>query len=84
MLRPIELGEPLITDAQIQERVGSLAEEIRSDYAKADLPLSVIVVLKGACFFAIDLMIQRRGLDRRGSTSQRHHAPGSRDQCFAD
>jgi hypoxanthine phosphoribosyltransferase len=56
MLRPIELGEPLITAAQIQERVGSLAEEIRSDYAQADLPLSVIVVLKGACFFAIDLM----------------------------
>jgi hypoxanthine phosphoribosyltransferase len=56
VLRPIELGEPLITAQQLHERVASLAEEIRADYAEAPLPLSVIVVLKGACFFAVDLL----------------------------
>jgi hypoxanthine phosphoribosyltransferase len=56
VLRPIELDQPLITASQIQERVAAMAEEIRADYALAPLPLSVIVVLKGACFFAIDLM----------------------------
>jgi hypoxanthine phosphoribosyltransferase len=56
VLPPIELQEPLISADQIQARVTSLAEEIRVDYAPATLPLSVIVVLKGACFFAIDLL----------------------------
>lgn len=56
MLPPIELREPLISAEQLEERVASLAEEIRADYAQAALPLSVIVVLKGACFFAIDLL----------------------------
>jgi hypoxanthine phosphoribosyltransferase len=56
VLPPIELQEPLISADQIQARVTSLAEEIRADYAQATLPLSVIVVLKGACFFAIDLL----------------------------
>lgn len=56
MLPPIELQEPLISAEQLEIRVASLAEEIRADYAQATLPLSVIVVLKGACFFAIDLL----------------------------
>lgn len=56
MLPPIELQAPLITAQQLQERVASLAAEIHTDYAQAPLPLSVVVVLKGACFFAIDLL----------------------------
>lgn len=61
MLRPVELEKPLITAPQIQERVAALAEEIRRDFAATRLPISVIVVLKGACFFAIDLL---KHLDR--------------------
>jgi hypoxanthine phosphoribosyltransferase len=56
VLPPIELQEPLISAEQIEARVASLADEIHSDYVGASLPLSVIVVLKGACFFAIDLL----------------------------
>jgi hypoxanthine phosphoribosyltransferase len=56
MLPPIELEEPLITADALQERVASLAAEIRADYRDAPKPLSVIVVLKGACFFAVDLL----------------------------
>jgi hypoxanthine phosphoribosyltransferase len=56
MLPPIELEEPLITAEALQERVASLAAEIRADYRDAPNPLSVIVVLKGACFFAVDLL----------------------------
>lgn len=56
MLPPIELEEPLITAEALQARVASLAAEIRADYRDAAQPLSVIVVLKGACFFAVDLL----------------------------
>jgi|SRR5437588_3273143 len=56
MLPPIKLEEPLITAEALQERVASLAAEIRADYQDASHPLSVIVVLKGACFFAVDLL----------------------------
>jgi hypoxanthine phosphoribosyltransferase len=56
MLPPIELEEPLITAEALQARVASLATEIRADYRDATQPLSVIVVLKGACFFAVDLL----------------------------
>jgi hypoxanthine phosphoribosyltransferase len=56
MLPPIELQDPLITAEQLQERVASLAAEIRADYGLVTQPLSVIVVLKGACFFAVDLL----------------------------
>ena len=56
MLQPIELGRPLITAEQIEARVTTLAAEIRRDYSDAALPLSVIVVLKGACVFAVDLL----------------------------
>jgi hypoxanthine phosphoribosyltransferase len=36
--------------------VRELAAQINSDFGSTDRPLSVIVVLKGACFFAIDLL----------------------------
>lgn len=53
---PIEVGPPLITADQIQQRVGELAAEINAHYKDTDRPLSVITVLKGACFFAVDLL----------------------------
>ena len=56
MREPIELTRPLITADQISARTGELAEVINKTYADNDRPLSVIVVLKGACFFAIDLL----------------------------
>lgn len=56
MLPPIELQEPLIPAEELQARVAALAHEIHADYADSLRPLSVIVVLKGACFFAIDLL----------------------------
>lgn len=52
----VEIGEPLITAEDIQRRVAELAEAIHRDYEGSPRPLSVIVVLKGACFFAIDLL----------------------------
>ena len=56
MTGAIEVGEPLITRAQIERRVRELAEEINGDFAGYGRPLSVIIVLKGACFFAVDLL----------------------------
>src|ERR1700694_4919238 len=56
MSAPIVLRRRLISAAQISERIGELAEVINGDYAGNERPLSVIVVLKGACFFAIDLL----------------------------
>jgi len=64
MPRPIELDRPLIEADAIQRRVGELAEEINRDLGKEGRPVSVIVVLKGACFFAIDLLKHLR-LDTR-------------------
>jgi len=52
----IAIGQPLITGAEIERRVRELARTINQDYAGRERPLSVIVVLKGACFFAIDLL----------------------------
>lgn len=52
----IELDSPLLTADQIQQRVVELAETISRDFAGTGRPLSVIIVLKGACFFAIDLL----------------------------
>jgi hypoxanthine phosphoribosyltransferase len=54
--QPIALDRPLITAQQIRTRVEELAAEINRDFAPLGRPLSVIVVLKGACFFAIDLL----------------------------
>ncbi|GAC1445846.1 MAG: hypoxanthine phosphoribosyltransferase [Chloroflexota bacterium] len=53
---PIELARPLITPDQIEIRVAELGDEINAYYSESGRPLSVIVVLKGACFFAIDLL----------------------------
>jgi hypoxanthine phosphoribosyltransferase len=52
----LEILDPLITADQIRVRVRELADQINADYAANNRPLSVIVVLKGACFFAIDLL----------------------------
>ena len=56
MIEPIELENPLISAEQIEQRVRELAADINAQYAGTGRPLSVIVVLKGACFFAIDLV----------------------------
>ncbi|MDQ2742964.1 MAG: hypoxanthine phosphoribosyltransferase [Chloroflexota bacterium] len=56
MARPIRLSDPLVTSEAIAARVRELAEAVNRDYADGKGPLSVIVVLKGAVFFAIDLL----------------------------
>lgn len=56
MAEPIEIMDPLIPAERIQTRVRELAQEITRDYEATHRPLSVVVVLKGACFFAIDLL----------------------------
>lgn len=56
MSAPIQLSHPLITPDQIRDRVHELGETISSEYADSPFPLSVIIVLKGACFFAVDLL----------------------------
>jgi hypoxanthine phosphoribosyltransferase len=53
---PIVLDHPLIDSDAIARRVRELGEAINRDYAGTGRPLSVIVVLKGACFFAMDLL----------------------------
>ncbi|MGH2449421.1 MAG: hypoxanthine phosphoribosyltransferase [Chloroflexota bacterium] len=52
----IQLNEPLITAEQINRRVRELAEQINRDYGGREQPISIIIVLKGAVFFAIDLL----------------------------
>ncbi|HEX6506762.1 MAG TPA: hypoxanthine phosphoribosyltransferase [Chloroflexota bacterium] len=52
----IELQEPLITAEQIEKRIRELALEVTKEYERSERPLSIIIVLKGACFFAIDLL----------------------------
>ena len=100
MLPPIELQEPLISAEELQARVAALADEIHADYADSRLPLSVIVVLKGACFFAIDLLktaglamphgffagvvVQRHGLDGGSAAAQRHHPAGGGNRRLVD
>lgn len=56
MIDDIALERPLIAEGAIQRRVRELAEEITLDFGGRQRALSVIVVLKGACFFAIDLL----------------------------
>lgn len=48
--------EPLISAAQIHQRVGELARQIEEDHRGA--PLTLVIVLKGATVFAADLMRQ--------------------------
>lgn len=50
--------EPLIRSEAIQRRVAELAREISADFAGHEL--AVVVVLKGAMFFAADLTRQLR------------------------
>src|SRR5262245_54118935 len=54
------MGEILLSERQIQQRVAELAAEIQRDRAAAhgatDRPLHFIVVLKGAFMFASDLL----------------------------
>jgi hypoxanthine phosphoribosyltransferase len=54
----VNIDGPLISAEQIQLRVAELAATITSDYMDRAGQLSIIVVLKGACFFAVDLMRQ--------------------------
>jgi hypoxanthine phosphoribosyltransferase len=56
VIEDIELERPLIDEITLQARVQELAQEINRDYENNERALSVIVVLKGACFFAIDLL----------------------------
>jgi hypoxanthine phosphoribosyltransferase len=53
---PIELDRPLITAEAIASRVDELSRQINDDYANTGRPVSIVVVLKGAAFFAVDLM----------------------------
>jgi hypoxanthine phosphoribosyltransferase len=56
VIEPIELDRPLISADQIERRVRELAAILNADYGGTGRAVSVIVVLKGACFFAIDLL----------------------------
>lgn len=49
-------NDPLITEAQIRERVATLAQEIRNEYGTK--PITLLIVLKGATVFAMDLFKQ--------------------------
>lgn len=64
MSEPILLERPLIDQDTLAARVVTLADEINADYASTQRPLSIIIVLKGACFFAVDLL-KRLTLDTR-------------------
>ncbi len=50
------LTDPLLSARDIAQRVEEIAGEVNRDFAETQRPLSVIVVLKGAAFFAIDLL----------------------------
>jgi hypoxanthine phosphoribosyltransferase len=52
----VKIGDPLITAEAIRQRVAEMALQINQDYSLTGRALSVIIVLKGACFFAIDLL----------------------------
>ncbi|HEX3863472.1 MAG TPA: hypoxanthine phosphoribosyltransferase [Stellaceae bacterium] len=56
--QPGDRLEPLLSEAQLQARIGELARQIDADYRNAtrEHPLCLIAVLKGACIFAADLM----------------------------
>ena len=58
MSRPIDLtadvGEVLLTEAQIQQKISELGARIGADYA--DRPLTLVSVLKGSLPFMADLM----------------------------
>ena len=56
MTPAVKIGDPLITADAIRQRVAEMALQINQDYIPTGRALSVIIVLKGACFFAIDLL----------------------------
>src|SRR5690606_28074426 len=51
-----DISEILLTEAQIQAKVEELGAEITRSYAGLRGDLHVIVILKGAAFFASDLL----------------------------
>ncbi len=55
-------GEVLFTADQIRERVRALAEEIDARFPPG--PIHAVIILKGAAFFAVDLL---RALNREAS-----------------
>lgn len=52
----INLDRLLVGRDEIERRVAELAEQINADYSDATTPVSIVVVLKGAVFFAMDLL----------------------------
>ncbi|MFQ5896146.1 MAG: hypoxanthine phosphoribosyltransferase [Nitrospinota bacterium] len=48
------MEEPLIPREEIGRRVAELAQRLREDYGEE--PLHLVVILKGAIFFAVDLI----------------------------
>lgn len=56
MADSIEILDALIAAEEIARRVDEMAADIHKDYVDRRRSLSVIVVLKGACFFAVDLL----------------------------
>jgi hypoxanthine phosphoribosyltransferase len=51
----LKLGRELVSADAIQRRVREMAAEISRDYARIDLPLILLSVLKGSVCFATDL-----------------------------
>ncbi len=50
-----KLKRVLITEEEIQKRVGEIADEINTRYKDIDSPLILVSVLKGSIFFLADL-----------------------------
>ena len=50
----VKIGEVLFTQSRISERLAELAREIQERYAGKDL--TIVAVLKGSLFFAVDLL----------------------------
>lgn len=50
-----KLKKVLITEEEIQKRVGEIADEINTRYRDIDSPLVLVSVLKGSVFFLADL-----------------------------
>ena len=49
-------GTPLIAASRIGRRVHQLGKQISAEYAGIDMPLVLVVILKGATVFAADLL----------------------------
>jgi hypoxanthine phosphoribosyltransferase len=75
---PGDIGEILLTEEQIQQRVAELGAQISRDYASKDL--LVIGILKGVVFFMADLLraitipvtVDFLAITRYGPTEQTH------------